>query len=54
MTEHIDRPKFREIRYKEHMGIPDRYDVVESKMDGIWGCLYLRGDTIVCIPEQER
>ena len=41
MTETIDRPKFREIRYNEHMGIPDRYDVVEAKMDGIWGCLII-------------
>ena len=41
MTEHIDRPKFREIRYNEHMGIPDRYDIVEAKMDGIWGCLII-------------
>ena len=43
MTEHIDRPKFREIRYNgnDRTGIPDRYDIVEAKMDGIWGCLIL-------------
>ena len=40
--EHIDRPKFREIRYAgSSMLIPPKYDVVESKMDGIWGCLIL-------------
>ena len=43
---HIDRPKFRELRYtSDEYGtttlIPDRYDVVEAKMDGIWGCLIL-------------
>ena len=38
---HIDRPKFREIRYSEGMDIPERYDRVEVKMDGIWGCLII-------------
>ncbi len=32
----IDRPKFKE--YKEISSVPEKlYDVVEPKMDGIWG-----------------
>ena len=37
--EHIDRPKFRELRYTEDIEIPEEYDCVQLKMDGIWGCL---------------
>ena len=39
MSETIDRPKFREIRWGEHREIPEQYDTVELKMDGIWGCM---------------
>jgi ATP-dependent DNA ligase len=37
---HIDRPKFKEIRYEEAevwSSAPEIYDTVEIKMDGIWG-----------------
>ena len=37
MSEIIDRPKFREIRLQDN--IPDEYDIVQLKMDGIWGAL---------------
>tara|TARA_Y100001951_G_scaffold50131_1_gene39573 strand:- start:44 stop:892 length:849 start_codon:yes stop_codon:yes gene_type:complete len=39
MSETIDRPKFRELRYKKDREIPEQYDIVQLKMDGIWGCL---------------
>jgi len=42
MSKHIgivDRPKFKEIRYKEHRDIPEKYNIVQLKMDGIWGCM---------------
>jgi len=39
MSETIDRPKFREIRWGEHREIPEKYDTVQLKMDGIWGCM---------------
>ena len=39
MSETIDRPKFREIRWGEHREIPEQYDTVQLKMDGIWGCM---------------
>jgi ATP-dependent DNA ligase len=39
MSETIDRPKFRELRYKETKVIPREYDMVQLKMDGIWGCM---------------
>ena len=35
----IDRPKFRELRYAETKVIPREYDLVQLKMDGIWGCM---------------
>ena len=37
----IDRPKFREIRYSPDVVIPEEYDYVEAKMDGIWGCMVI-------------
>ena len=37
----IDRPKFREIRYSPDVEIPPEYDMVEAKMDGIWGCMVI-------------
>lgn len=39
MSETIDRPKFREIRWGENREIPERFDTVQLKMDGIWGCM---------------
>ena len=39
MSETIDRPKFRELRYGETKVIPREYDMVQLKMDGIWGCM---------------
>ena len=39
MSETIDRPKFREIRWGEHREIPEQYDTVQLKMDCIWGCM---------------
>ena len=39
MSETIDRPKFREIRWGEHREIPEQYDIVQLKMDGIFGCM---------------
>ena len=39
MSETIDRPKFRELRYGETKEIPREYDLVQLKMDGIWGCM---------------
>ena len=35
----IDRPKFRELRWDEYREIPEEYDIVQLKMDGIWGCM---------------
>tara|TARA_R100000963_G_C4634481_1_gene98870 strand:+ start:267 stop:1151 length:885 start_codon:yes stop_codon:yes gene_type:complete len=35
----IDRPKFRELRYKKGREIPEQYDIVQLKMDGMWGCM---------------
>ena len=35
----IDRPKFRELRYKEGRDIPEQYDRCQLKMDGMWGCM---------------
>jgi ATP-dependent DNA ligase len=35
----VDRPKFREIRFKKDRPIPEQYDLVQLKMDGIWGCM---------------
>jgi len=35
----IDRPKFREMSYEKDRSIPEKYDVVQLKMDGMWGCL---------------
>jgi len=39
MSETIDRPKFRELRWEEHRPIPEQYDIVQLKMDGIFGCM---------------
>jgi len=39
MSETIDRPKFRELRWEEHRTIPEQYDIVQLKMDGIFGCM---------------
>ena len=39
MSNHIDRPKFKELRYYEGMSIPEEYDLVQLKMDGMWGCM---------------
>jgi ATP-dependent DNA ligase len=39
MGETIDRPKFRELRWEEHKDIPEQYDIVQLKMDGIFGCM---------------
>jgi len=39
MSETIDRPKFRELRWAEHKDIPEQYDIVQLKMDGIFGCM---------------
>ena len=39
MRETIDRPKFRELRWEEHRDIPEQYDIVQLKMDGIFGCM---------------
>ena len=39
----IDRPRFRELDYSEvdeHTG-PEGYDLVQLKMDGIWGCMVI-------------
>ena len=41
MKKLIDRPKFREIRYSPDVVIPEEYDYVEAKMDGIWGCMVI-------------
>jgi ATP-dependent DNA ligase len=37
MSEYTDRPKFSE--YKRNDSIPEEYDIVQLKMDGIWGCM---------------
>jgi len=38
----IDRPKFRELRYEAIRDIPEKYDIVQLKMDGIWGCMVIK------------
>ena len=42
MEEMIDRPKFREMRYEAIRDIPEKYDIVQLKMDGIWGCMDIK------------
>ena len=42
MSEIIDRPKFKEIRYKKDRVIPEKYNMVQLKMDGIWGCMNIK------------
>ena len=37
----MDRPKFKELRYYEGMSIPEEYDIVQFKMDGMWGCMVM-------------
>ena len=39
IKDYIERPKFREIRYSDDVVIPEQYDYIEPKMDGIWGCM---------------
>jgi len=41
IADYIERPKFREIKYTEGGDIPENYDYMEPKMDGIWGCLVI-------------
>ena len=38
----IDRPKFSELIYRKDRDIPIKYDTVQLKMDGIWGCLVIK------------
>ena len=38
----IDRPKFKELIYRKDREIPIQYDIVQLKMDGIWGCLVIK------------
>ena len=38
----IDRPKFREMRYEAIRDIPEKYDIIQLKMDGIWGCMDIK------------
>jgi len=43
----INRPKFKEITHEEMMTKTSArvdYDVVEPKMDGIWGAMYIRNN----------
>ena len=42
MEEMIDRPKFREMRYEAIRDIPEKYDIIQLKMDGIWGCMDIK------------
>ena len=45
----IDRPKFREIKYSPiSKWVPEKYDLVQLKMDGMWGVLSI-GDGGYCI-----
>ena len=44
MSEHIDRPKFKEFRPDDE--IPDHYDIFQLKMDGIWGRMVIRDGTM--------
>ncbi len=37
----MDRPTFRELRYKKDRDIPEQYDRVQLKMDGMWGCMII-------------
>jgi len=37
----MDRPKFKELRYYDGMTIPEEYDIVQLKMDGMWGCMVM-------------
>jgi len=39
----IDRPKFKELTYKQVTdSVPENYDLVQVKMDGIWGCMVIK------------
>ena len=42
-VEKIDRPRFREFTLDELVEgkSPESYDLVQLKMDGIWGCMTL-------------
>ena len=47
MSETIDRPKFRETDDgKKHKDIPEQYDIVQLKMDGIFGCMKISTWTV--------
>ena len=37
----MDRPRFRELIYEDGMTIPEQYDIVQFKMDGMWGCMVM-------------
>ena len=43
IVEKIDRPRFREFALDELVEgkAPESYDLVQLKMDGIWGCMTL-------------
>ena len=43
-VENIDRPRFREFTLDELVEgkSPESYDLVQLKMDGIWGCMTLQ------------
>jgi len=39
----IDRPKFKELTYEQVTdSVPENYDLVQVKMDGIWGCMVIK------------
>ena len=40
----IKRPKYKEITTVATRWTGDEYDIVEPKMDGIWGVFHLRKD----------
>lgn len=42
-TAMIDRPRFRELHFSEidETHGPEGYDIVQLKMDGIWGCMVI-------------
>ena len=43
----IDRPKFKEIAYEMgHTVIPEKYNICQFKMDGIWGCMVIKDGQI--------
>ena len=39
----IDRPKFKELTYQQvSNSVPEEYDMIQLKMDGIWGCMVVK------------